>query len=157
MKKKDLYFLVVLLVVGVMLFGVGFAKDNAPPFPPIVKELLAEAKKSIRSIDMKTLNAVLQNKEDVTIIDVRLPKDYEEGHVPGAINIPRGLLEFMIWKKVVGYPQKQETTKKIYLYCGNGNRSALGTKSLQDLGFTNAIWVDMKIAEWTKAGYPIEK
>ena len=125
--------------------------------PPIVKKLVADAKKSVKSIDIETFKAALDNKEDVTILDVRLPEEYDEGHIPGAINIPRGFLEFKIWNQVVGFPEKTDTTKKIYVYCGLCTRSALATKSLQELGFTNAVLVDMKLAEWKKAGYPIEK
>ena len=112
---------------------------------------------TVISIDMETLKAALDKQENVTILDVRLPKEYAAGHIPGAINIPRGLLEFMVWKKIVGFPENTDTSKKIYLYCGRGTRSALATKSLQDLVFTNAILVDMKIVKWRKAGYPFEK
>jgi rhodanese-related sulfurtransferase len=80
------------------------------------------------------------------IVDVREPGEYEDGYVPGAINIPRGLLEFLIWKKV-GFPDNTDTGKKIYIYCRTGGRAALATKSLQDLGFINVVHVNMKTAE----------
>ena len=89
------------------------------------------------------------------IVGVRLPEEYEDGYVAGAIYIPRGLIEFTIWKKV-GFPDNTDTGKKIYIYCRTGGRAALATKALQDLGFTNVVHVNMKIAEWEEAGYPTE-
>jgi len=65
------------------------------------------------------------------------------------------LVEFTIWKNV-GFPDNTDTGKKIYIYCRTGGRAALATKSLQDLGFINVVHVNMKTAEWEKAGYPTE-
>jgi rhodanese-related sulfurtransferase len=113
--------------------------------PPIVKKMVVEAKTSIKSVDMEALKAAIDNKEDVAIIDVRVPTEYATGHIPGSINIPKGLLEFFVWEKVVGYPEKTDMSKKIYIYCKTGIRAVLATKSLQDLGLTNATQVDMKI------------
>jgi len=48
-------------------------------------------------------------------------------------------------------------SKKMTLYCATGGRCALATKSLQDLGFTNVTSVDMRFADWVKAGYPVAK
>jgi rhodanese-related sulfurtransferase len=87
---------------------------------------------------------------------VRESNEYSEGHVNGAINIPRGVVEFKIWK-VVGYPEHTDTAKTIYLYCKTGGRAALATQSLQELGFTNLTAVKMQMADWEKAGYPTEK
>ena len=163
MKRKEIYRISFIIVTSVFLIicnGKSSAQAQGkgpPPMPPIVEKLVADAKKSVKSIDMETLKAVLDRNEDVTILDVRLPDEYAEGHIPRAINIPRGFLEFKVWKEVVGFPEKTDTSKKIYVYCGLGTRSALATKSLQEIGFTNAILVAMKLAEWKKAGFPIEK
>jgi rhodanese-related sulfurtransferase len=158
MEKRSLSILVLILIFVFSLYDFGFAEGKAPPpIPPIVKKMVVEAKTSVKSVDMEALKAAIDNKEDVAIIDVRVPMEYATGHVPGSINIPRGLLEFFVWGKVVGYPEKTDTSKTIYIYCKTGIRAALAVKSLQDLGLTNATLVDMKIAEWVKAGYPIKK
>ena len=160
MQRKSLYILIFLFALVSFLSELGFAAEAKPPIPPMppsVKKLIVETKKSVKSIDMEALKAVIDNKEDVPIIDMRVPTEYATGHVPSSINIPRGLLEFFVWGKVVGYPEKTDTSKKIYIYCKTGVRAAFATKSLEGLGFTNAILVDMKMAEWVKAGYPVEK
>ena len=155
--KRNLYIIVSVVSIALLLSGFALAKQKAPAYPPQVKELVASAKKSVKSIDMNGLKAALDKKETAVILDVREPNEYAAGHVPGAVNIPRGMLEFKVWKMVAGFPDNTDTSKKIYIHCKTGGRAALATKRLQDLGFTNVVLVDMKIAEWIKAGYPIER
>jgi rhodanese-related sulfurtransferase len=64
------------------------------------------------------------------------------------------VIELNIWP-YVGFPDSTDLGKRITLYCGSGMRCILAAKSLQDLGFTNAVAVDMRIADWAKAGYPL--
>ena len=157
MQKRALFIAMFSVIFVSFLCNSGFTARKVPPVPPAVKKMVIEAKKSAKSIDMESLKAAMDKQEGITLIDVRVPKEYASGHIPGSINIPRGLLEFLIWAKVVGYPEKTDTSKKIYLYCRTGVRAALCVKTLEDLGFTNVILVDMKIAEWRKAGYPLKK
>jgi rhodanese-related sulfurtransferase len=87
---------------------------------------------------------------------VRQENEFVDGFVPGAVNVPRGLIEFRIWK-LVGFPDKTRMDAKMTLYCATGGRCALATKSLQDLGFTNVTSVDMRFEDWVKSGYPVAK
>ena len=157
MQKRALCIFMFSLGVVSFLSSSGFTAGKVPQVPPAVKKMVIEAKKSAKSIDMEALKAAIDKKEDAALIDVRVPKEYATGHIPGSINIPRGFLEFLIWAKVVGYPEKTDTSKRIYLYCRTGVRAAFSVKTLEELGFTNVVLVDMKIAEWRKAGYPLEK
>ena len=157
MQKRALLMVMFSVISVSILCNWGHTARKVPPVPPAVIKMVMDAKKSAKSIDMEALKASIDRKEGVTLIDVRYPKEYAAGHIPGSINIPRGMLEFMIWAKVVGYPEKTDTSKKIYLYCKTGVRAAFCVKTLEELGFTNVILVDMKIAEWEKAGYPLEK
>jgi rhodanese-related sulfurtransferase len=128
----------------------------APNYPPVVGKYVAETKKQIKTIKMDEFRAALDRKEVGKLIDVRDPDEFADGHVPGAINISRGLIEFRIWK-ALGYPNAVDMNQRLTLYCLTGGRCALATKSLQDLGFTNAVSVDMKFEDWEKAGHPVTK
>lgn len=128
----------------------------APSYPPVVGKLVGETKKQIQTIKMDEFRAALDRKELGTIIDVRQEDEYADGFVPGAINIPRGLIEFRIWK-ALGFPNAVDMNQRLTLYCLTGGRCALATKSLQDLGFTNAVSADMKFDDWVKAGHPVAK
>lgn len=132
------------------------AEEAKPKYPPQVKEMVMEARKHIKTINMEEFKKVVDNPEGAMIVDVREPKAYAAGHVPGAINVPRGLIEFKIWKHV-GFPDNTDYNKKMYLYCATGGRCTLATKSLQDLGFTDVTAATIKLKEWLKAGYPLVK
>ncbi|MBL0141283.1 MAG: sulfurtransferase [Betaproteobacteria bacterium] len=128
----------------------------APSYPPLVGKYVADTKKQIKTIKLEEFRAALDRKELGLIVDVREEDEWNDGYVPGAINIPRGLIEFRIWKQV-GFPNAVDMNKRLTLYCATGGRCALATKSLQDLGFTNAVSVDMKFEDWVKGGNPVVK
>ncbi len=125
---------------------------QAADWPPVVDQMVARAKKTIHLASLNEFKKVVDHPGDTLIIDVREPDEYGTGHVPGAINIPRGVLEFRIWKQV-GFPDRVVYGKSIYVYCKLSGRAALATQSLGKLGFTKVTAVDMQIDDWTKAGY----
>ena len=140
-----------------LLLGVAVVSFNAQAadWPPIVDKAVERAKKSGATVTLLEFKKVVDQPGNALIIDVREPAEYDFGHVPGAINIPRGLLEFRIWKQV-GYPEKIDHARPIYVYCKLTGRSALSAESLRKLGFTRVTAVDMLIADWATANYPME-
>ena len=132
------------------------AAAPAPSYPPSIGEMIAKTKSQIKTVKMAEFKAALDRNDVGLLIDVRNENEFEDGFVPGAVNVPRGLIEFRIWK-LVGFPDKTRMDTKMTLYCATGGRCALATKSLQDLGFTNATSVDMRFDDWAKAGYPVAK
>jgi rhodanese-related sulfurtransferase len=142
-----------------LLFGFALAVPGlagAQNYPDSIKQMVAAAKAQVKVINMEQFKAGYDKKDLGLIIDVRNPDEYAAGHVAGAVNVSRGLLEFTIWDQV-GYPDKTDMNKKLTLYCKTGGRCALASKTLKDLGFTNVTSADMKIEEWIKAGYPTAK
>jgi len=140
-----------LLAIALLLPAATWAQN----YPPAVTELVAKARKQVKTIDAKTFKATLDQKSAGLIVDVREPAEFAEGHVPGAINLPRGQIEFKIWPHL-GYPDKLDIKKKVTVYCGTGSRSILAAKALQDVKLANVTAVDMKFEEWTKAKYPLD-
>ena len=147
-----------LLSAGLFLpaLGLASAPPAAPNYPPSVGKYVAETKKQIKTIKIEEFRASLDKQELGLLVDVREEDEFSDGYGPGAINIPRGLIEFRIWKQV-GFPNAVDMNKRVTLYCATGGRCALATKSLQDLGFTNVVSADMKFEEWVKAGHPVAK
>src|SRR5450759_409957 len=78
-----------------------------------------------------------------------LADEYKAGHIPGTVNIPRGVLEFRIYKQL-GYPKTVDTKQKIYVHCATGGRATLATKELKDIGFTNVTAVLMNVQDREK-------
>lgn len=128
----------------------------AENWPDSVNSYVAQVRKTIKTTDMDGYLAVVKNPAGAILLDVREENEFKAGHVPGAINIPRGLLEWQIWK-ALGYPDKVDMDRKIYVQCMGGNRATLATRDLKNIGFTNATAVIMNIADWEKKGYPFEK
>lgn len=112
-------------------------------------DLVAKAKSRIREISPGELSKQLGK---VQIIDVREPQEYEVGHLPGAVNIPRGLLEF----RVDSHPVLCERDCTIVMQCQSGGRSALATVVMQELGYKNVVNLAGGYAAWKAAGLPVE-
>ncbi|CAK8711767.1 hypothetical protein KKHLCK_00775 [Candidatus Electrothrix laxa] len=132
-----------------------FRQITGQSWPENVDQKIAAAKSSIKIISMEEFHKLFEKKDYDLIVDVREPGEYASGHLPGAINIPRGLLEFKIWPHI-GFPRNMDENKRIFVYCKVGGRAILSTKSLTELGLTNAVAVNMKVDKWKGAGYPLE-
>lgn len=114
-------------------------------------DLVAEAKQQITEIDITQTKTKLA---DCLILDVREPAEFSAGHLPGAINIPRGVLEF----KITAHPDFQgKQNSDIIVYCQGGNRSALATLNLNRIGYGKAISMIGGYAAWEAAGNPVAK
>jgi len=113
------------------------------------QQLLKKVKAEIREISTHELNEVLK-KESIWIIDVRDQDEFMKGHLPNAILLPRSFLELRIENTI---PDRNE---KIVLYCGGGNRSALGARSLQEMGYTQVFSLEGGFSQWRREGKPVE-
>jgi rhodanese-related sulfurtransferase len=124
-----------------------------------VQDIVAEAKANIREISHEQL-LELQAK-GTPVVDVREPAEFAAGYIPGAVNIPRGVLEF----EVDGHPAvncvqdpalgHRETT--IILSCRSGARSALAADALRQLGFREPVSLSGGFNGWAAAGRPVVK
>ncbi len=100
---------------------------------PEFKQLVDEARAQITEISPDQLKQMQQSGEDFILVDVRERDEHAKGNIPGAVAMPRGILEVNI---------EQITTdkdRKLVLYCGGGNRSALAAVNLKKMGFRNVI------------------
>jgi rhodanese-related sulfurtransferase len=118
-------------------------------------DVVAKAKATINECSVRDVHS---NRTDGTVlIDIREPAEYQRGHIPGAIIVPRGLLEFEILPALqrCGISCAPEDCE-IVLYCGTGGRSALAAKSMNDMGFRNVRSMDGGIVAWAEARFPLD-
>ncbi|MFN3964778.1 rhodanese-like domain-containing protein [Silanimonas lenta] len=124
-----------------------------------VQDLVAEAKQRIREIDHAELEAL--RARGVPLIDVREPAEFAQGHVPGAVNIPRGVLEFEVdghpAVNCVKDPALSHREAPVVLMCRSGGRSALAADALRTLGFAQPLSLAGGWMGWTAAGRPVEQ
>lgn len=87
-------------------------------------------------------------QDDVFVLDVRAPEDYQEGHLPGATLIP---LE-QLGTRYGELPQDET----ILVYCRSGNRSIKAVYLLENAGFNQVHSLDRGIKNWIQYGYEVE-
>ena len=127
------------------------------PAPMTVNELVAAARSRIREVD--PLECARWRPGEVVVIDVREPGEFAQGHLPGAVNLPRGVLEF----QVHAHPAMACSTsdalaqpsRPLLLYCLGGGRSALAADSLRLLGFEDVRSLAGGLQAWRNAGLPV--
>ena len=105
--------------------------------------LVEEALKSIETLKSNEVKTLYDN-EEITLIDVRDIRElWKEGTIENSKHIPRGMLEFWLDPESTYFQSnKIKEIKKMVLFCALGWRSALATKSLVDMGFTNVFNVE---------------
>lgn len=114
-------------------------------------EIVAEARAVIREIDAD--EAVSWAMNGANLIDVREPHEYAAGHIPGAINVPRGLLEFTVGM----VPELMDKTEPVVVYCKTSGRSALATAVLRRMGFASAVCLAGGFDLWSAQRRPTDR
>jgi molybdopterin/thiamine biosynthesis adenylyltransferase/rhodanese-related sulfurtransferase len=107
---------------------------------------LQRVKSEISEIDARDL----QERNGAVLVDVRERDEWEEGHIPGAVHIPRGFLESRIENAV------PDRSSRVVLYCASGARSAFGAKALTDLGYDDVSSLSGGFTDWKRNGYEVE-
>jgi rhodanese-related sulfurtransferase len=121
-------------------------------------DLVREALETVEEVQPEEVARLLETpgREGWHVIDVREADEFEAGHLPGARHLPRGFLEVradLVHTK--RDPWLADRERKLVLYCGGGNRSALAAQSLLRMGFTCVRSMVEGFAGWTKRGYTI--
>jgi rhodanese-related sulfurtransferase len=121
-----------------------------------VKELVAEANKVITTFSIDETRA-LQDTGDGVILDIRDVRElWREGTVPGALHMPRGMLEFWADPESPYHKDVFVSGKKLILFCASAWRSALATKALQDMGVPNVAHMEGGFFAWKERDLSIE-
>ena len=120
--------------------------------------LVEEAQKNIETLSSNEVKTLYEN-EEITLIDVRDIRElWKEGTIENSKHIPRGMLEFWLDPQSTYYKSnKIREIKKLVLFCALGWRSALATKSLVEMGFTNVAHVDGGFEALKKSGLKVVK
>jgi rhodanese-related sulfurtransferase len=121
-----------------------------------VQRMLAEAEAAVPRITPDDAKGLL-GRPDVVFLDVREPNEVAaSGKVPGALTIPRGLVEFRADPASPAHDAKLDSAKTVVAYCASGGRSALVLKTLKDMGYDKVRNLG-GFKGWADAGGEIEK
>ncbi|MDQ0349821.1 rhodanese-like domain-containing protein [Ancylobacter vacuolatus] len=120
------------------------------------KQLLAEAEAVVTAIEVAEA-ATLQGRDDVVFVDLRDPRERErEGAIPGAFSCPRGMLEFWIDPESPYAKPVFAQDKRFVFFCASGWRSALATKTAQEMGLEKLCHLKGGFTAWKAAGGAVE-
>jgi molybdopterin/thiamine biosynthesis adenylyltransferase/rhodanese-related sulfurtransferase len=111
------------------------------------RDLLKKTRDEITEIDSSTARDLNGN---ALFVDVREREEWDEGHIPGAVHVPRGNLE----SRIEGVAPERE--KKVVLYCASGARSAFAAKTLAELGYADVVSLQGGFSDWKRNGYDVQ-
>lgn len=113
------------------------------------QDLVMAAKEKVKEVDVEQAEEAIRAAD--LLVDVREADEYQNGHLPGAINIPRGLLEF----KFSNDEALNSRDLNIVLYCKNSGRAALSAQSLAEMGYLHVTSITGGIEAWQAADKPV--
>ena len=111
--------------------------------------LVAAAKANIEETDVYAVKKMIEEGAGLDLIDVREEKEWDKGHLPGAIHLGKGVIERDLETVI---PDNQ---RKLVLYCSGGFRSVLAADSIQKMGYRNVLSMDGGFTGWKGAGFPV--
>jgi len=124
--------------------------------PMSVKEMLAAANAAVPRIGRDEAEALMKDG-GALVVDVRdAPELQAAGKVPGAVHVPRGMLEFRADPDSPYHDKAFDRDRTVILYCASGGRSALAGKTLQDLGYRDVRNLG-GFKDWVEGGGAVEK
>jgi molybdopterin/thiamine biosynthesis adenylyltransferase/rhodanese-related sulfurtransferase len=111
------------------------------------RELLQQVKSEIEEVDARGAQELLDSS---VLVDVREEDEWSEGHIPGAVHVPRGFLESRIERVA------PDRAQPVVLYCASGSRSAFAAKTLEELGYENVVSLAGGFTDWKRNGLPTQ-
>ena len=125
-----------------------------------LKEMVQEARGNVEAVSARAVQDALDNGEVDLVVDVREPHEWEKGHLPGAVNVPRGMLELRADPEspVTDPALSGNKDARVIVYClkAPGARSLLAAQTLRSMGYSNVAAMNGGVEEWRAEGLPAE-
>lgn len=120
-------------------------------------DLVTEALTRVREIMPWDLTERLEQNPGVILLDVREPAEFQAMHIPGSINVPRGILESSCdWDYDDTIPELAAGhEREVVVICRSGNRSVLAADVMQQMGFTNVVSLKTGVRGWNEYDQPL--
>ena len=118
-------------------------------------EMVGQAMAQIESVSPKDAFDEMTT-DHVVFLDVREPVEWEH-HIAGAVQVPRGLLEFAADPASPRHKPELDPTRRVIVYCRSGVRAALAAFTLKTLGYENVANLEGGFSAWKEAGLPTDE
>ena len=113
------------------------------------QDLIDEAKRQIAEVTPEQVREMQARNERAVYLDVREPNEWNLGHLPHAVHLPRGNLE----TKVEGLIDRNQS---VVIYCARGNRSALAALTMKQMGYENVASMARGFLGWADINGEVE-
>jgi rhodanese-related sulfurtransferase len=122
-------------------------------------DFVKAAKSCIQEVSPAQLQQMMGERDDLLVVDVRESSEHEQGHVKGALLIPRGILEAAADPTYPKHVPELSSGRKrpIVLYCATGGRSAMAAAVLQMMGYDEVYSLDGGFTAWEQAGLAVQR
>lgn len=142
----------------------GYDRPQISTLPPTSRpmkhytDLIAECLPQVREIMPWDLAQRLREPQPPLLLDVREPAEFAAAHIPGALHVPRGILESAAdWDYDDTVPALAGArAHEVVVLCRSGNRSVLAAHTLQRMGFTQVVSLRTGVRGWNDAELPLE-
>ena len=128
-----------------------------PEHPVGLMDFVNAARGCIEEVSVRDLGRMMSERDDLMLVDVREPSEHEQGHIEGAVLVPRGILEAAADPS---YPNRVDALvnarrRPVVAYCATAGRSAMAAAVLQMMGFEEVYSLAGGFTEWEQAGLPV--
>ena len=146
MKRPAIFLLVLALPLAAQITKPAEKKPAVPAAPAATPE----PKAPFKNLTAEEADKLIRERKDVTVIDVRTPEEYEQGHIPGAKNV--SFIDVDFENKIKAYENKP-----VLVHCASGSRSQRAVLSMLKKNFPELYHLDGGIVAWQGAGKELVK
>lgn len=120
-------------------------------------DLVSDALMRVKEVMPWDLKKMLSSNNGIFLMDVREPSEFSLLHIPGSINVPRGILEQSCeWDYDETMPElASRRDLEIVVICRSGKRSVLAADVLLQMGFVNAVSLRTGVRGWNDYEQPL--
>lgn len=136
-----------IILLALACLALPLARTAGDILPP--KEIADRAIRQVEQVSPDALEQERKANPKLLLIDVRKESEFRAGHLPGALWIPRGTLEFDLQKTTT------DPDAPIVVYCRTGGRAALAALALRAVGYRNVRSLDGGFKSWAEAEKPV--
>jgi rhodanese-related sulfurtransferase len=118
-------------------------------------DMVAAAKEDLEELEPQRF-AEEAERDEAVVVDLRDADELAAGVIPGAVHVPRGMLEFRADPASSYHDDRLRPDARVLLHCASGGRSALAAQTLRSLGYQDVAHLEGGFNAWRDAGMPVE-
>jgi rhodanese-related sulfurtransferase len=143
----------VFIFFAVIALSVPFTLQAGQPSLEQIKKNVQYLHKTVMdgqpAVSVKNFKKIIETRDEFVLLDVRSEDEFNAAHLPGALHVERGRIEWIIPNII------KKSDRAIYVYCQDGKRSGFATERLLEMGYMNTSHIEDGFEGWVAAGHPV--